>query len=45
MKLGPAVHVVPADGVIVPWLKPAGHVSLRLTACASDGPALFTVIV
>ena len=44
VKFGPVVHV-PCEGVIVPYVKPAGQVSLRLTACASDGPLFATVIV
>ena len=45
VKLGPTVHV-PWLVVIVPWMKSvAGQVSLRDTAWASDGPALWTVIV
>src|SRR5262245_22097991 len=36
---------VPCDGVTVPWLKPAGQVSVRLTPVAADGPAFATVIV
>ena len=39
------VSQVPCDGLTVPRLKPAGHVSLTLTAWASDGPALPTLIV
>src|SRR6478672_8099580 len=44
----------PAPGVHVPWLvviepptwvNPAGQVSLTLTACASEGPALCTLMV
>ena len=35
----------PWDGVTRPRLKPAGQVSLTLTAWASDGPALWTLIV
>ena len=44
MKLGLPVQV-PWLGETVPRLKPAGNVSVTLTAVASDGPALFTVIV
>ena len=42
----PGVHV-PCEVVIEPptWVKPAGQVSLTLTACASEGPPLCTVIV
>src|SRR5262249_12978574 len=36
---------VPCDGVIVPWVKPLGQVSLSVVPVASDGPALLTVIV
>ena len=48
VKLPPAPGVqVPCVVVIEPptCVKPLGHVSLTLTACASDGPALCTVIV
>src|SRR2546423_1677990 len=44
VKLEPPVQL-PCEGVTVPWAKPAGHVSASDTACASDGPALCTVIV
>ena len=44
VKLG-VPEQLPCDGVTVPRVNPAGHVSLRLTAVASDGPALLTVIV
>jgi hypothetical protein len=44
VKLGPAPHE-PCEGVTVPWLNPAGHVSLTDTDCASEGPLLLTVIV
>src|SRR5665811_1876480 len=44
VKLPVPVHV-PWDGVIVPWLKPAGQRSVRLTPVASDGPVLWTLIV
>src|SRR2546421_168072 len=36
---------LPCEGVTVPRVKPAGQVSKSDTACASDGPALCTVIV
>src|SRR6478672_11842306 len=48
VKLPPAPGVhVPCEVVIEPptCVKPAGHVSLTLTACASEGPPLCTVIV
>jgi hypothetical protein len=44
VKLGLPVHV-PCEGVTVPRVNPAGHVSARDTAAAVDGPALLTVIV
>ena len=48
LKFPPAPGVqVPCEVVIEPptCVNPAGHVSLTLTACASDGPALCTVMV
>jgi hypothetical protein len=36
---------VPCDVVVVPRLKPAGQVSLRVTPEARDGPEFLTVIV
>jgi hypothetical protein len=44
VKLGLPVHV-PCEGVTVPRPNPAGHVSVRETFVAFDGPALLTVIV
>ena len=44
VKLGLPVQV-PWLGETVPRLKPVGNVSVRVTAVASDGPALVTVIV
>jgi hypothetical protein len=46
----PTVHVgvaqlVPADGVTVPTVRPAGSASSRLTPVASAGPLLVTVNV
>jgi hypothetical protein len=43
LKLGLPVQV-PCEGVTVPRANPAGQVSLSDTACASDGPSLWTVI-
>jgi hypothetical protein len=44
VKLG-LPEQVPCEVVTVPRLKPAGQVSESETACASEGPALLTVIV
>lgn len=44
VKLGVPMHV-PWDGVTVPRVKPAGHVSESDTPVAVPGPALLTVIV
>src|SRR3954470_23604535 len=38
VKLGEPVHV-PCDGMTMPRVKPAGHVSLTFTETASEGPA------
>ncbi len=43
MNTGPAVQV-PWLGVTVPAVKPLGKVSVSVTAVASDGPALVTVM-
>lgn len=47
LKLGTVVsaHVTPGAGVIVPRVKPAGQVSVKVTPAAFDGPAFDTVIV
>ena len=44
VKLGLLLQV-PWDGVTVPRVNPAGHVSVMLAPVASDGPPLWTVIV
>jgi hypothetical protein len=44
VKLGLPLQV-PWDGVTVPRVKPAGHVSVTVAASASDGPLLLTAIV
>src|SRR2546421_5248064 len=44
VKLG-LPEQLPCEGVTVPCAKPAGHVSESDTACASEGPPLWTVIV
>src|SRR2546423_1190053 len=44
VKLEPPEQL-PCEGVTVPRVKPADHVSASDTACASEGPALCTVIV
>jgi hypothetical protein len=44
VKLGLPLQV-PCEGVTVPRVNPAGHVSARDTAAAFEGPALLTVIV
>ena len=44
VKLGLPVHE-PCEGVTVPRVNPAGHVSDKLTPVASDGPALVIVVV
>ncbi len=42
---GAAVQVVPALGVIETTVIPAGHVSVKTTLLAGDGPLLKTVAV
>src|SRR6476646_1120194 len=44
LKLGLPVQV-PWLALMAPRLKPAGKVSVRVTAVASEGPALVTVMV